>query len=60
MPVGVPPNVAPRMPILTEPPVQYHGRPYWQPGGPRGKGGPVVNGIDPRNGGIIRPEKGPY
>lgn len=54
MPVGIPPNMNPNMPVLTEPQVQYNGRPYW------GKGGPIVEGIDPRNGGIIRPPRGAY
>ncbi|MCR6629230.1 MAG: peptidoglycan-binding protein [Magnetospirillum sp.] len=48
------------MPVFTEPPVQYDGRPYWQDGGPGQKGWPMLEGKDPRNGGIIRPPKGPY
>lgn len=59
MPIGVPPNVSSNMPVLTRPLKQYHGRPYWQ-GGPSKKGGAVVEGIDPRNGGTIRPPRGPY
>lgn len=58
-PGGIPPNVSPNMPVLTRPLKQYHGRPYWQ-GGSGKKGGPVVEGVDPRNGGTIRPPRGPY
>ncbi|MBI5162760.1 MAG: peptidoglycan-binding protein [Magnetospirillum sp.] len=55
MPVGVPPNVSPNMPVLTEPLPQWKGRPYWDK-----RGFPVIEGVDPRNNWPMRPPRGPY
>lgn len=57
MPIGIPPNVTPKMPVLTESPTQ------WYPFATRGRDGkPQVEGPHPKGKWAppIRPPKGPY